>query len=146
MRVNPNVTESPSPWLATATPASRPPTKTAPCRKRGFGQRGARSSGPRRPAARAGTGGTSWSGSWTSSTPGTNTVQTCIVHLLRRSLEFVAYKDRKAVAAALKDIYRAVDGQPERPLCRLRGRPLGPQIHGHCPELATGLGRGGAVL
>ena len=37
------------------------------------------------------------------------TVQTCIVHLLRQSLAFVAYKDRKAVAAALKDIYRAVD-------------------------------------
>src|ERR687898_416594 len=38
-------------------------------------------------------------------------VQTCIVHLLRHSLEFVAYKDRKAVAAALKDIYRAVDAK-----------------------------------
>ena len=37
------------------------------------------------------------------------TVQTCIVHLLRHSLEFVSYKDHKAVAAALKDIYRAVD-------------------------------------
>src|SRR4051812_31331277 len=37
------------------------------------------------------------------------TVQTCIVHLLRQSLAFVAYKDRKAVAAALKDIYRALD-------------------------------------
>jgi putative transposase len=37
------------------------------------------------------------------------TVQTCIVHLLRQSLAFVAYKDRKAVAAALKDVYRAVD-------------------------------------
>jgi putative transposase len=37
------------------------------------------------------------------------TVQTCIVHLLRNSLAFVSYKDRKAVAAALKDIYRAVD-------------------------------------
>src|SRR6186997_129020 len=36
-------------------------------------------------------------------------VQTCIVHLLRHSLEFVAYKDRKAVATALKEIYRAVD-------------------------------------
>src|SRR3954447_17452634 len=36
-------------------------------------------------------------------------VQTCIVHLLRHSLAFVAYKDRKAVAAALKEIYRAVD-------------------------------------
>jgi putative transposase len=37
------------------------------------------------------------------------TVQTCIVHLLRHSLDFVSYKDRKAVAAALKDIYRAKD-------------------------------------
>src|SRR5215216_805963 len=37
------------------------------------------------------------------------TVQTCIVHLLRQSLAFAAYKDRKAVAAALKDVYRAVD-------------------------------------
>lgn len=36
-------------------------------------------------------------------------VQTCIVHLLRHSLEFVSYKDRKAVATALKDIYRAID-------------------------------------
>src|SRR5919205_4268441 len=37
------------------------------------------------------------------------TVQTCIVHLLRQSLAFVSYKDRKAVAAALRDIYRALD-------------------------------------
>lgn len=37
------------------------------------------------------------------------TVQTCIVHLLRHSLDFTSYKDRKAVAAALKDIYRATD-------------------------------------
>ena len=36
-------------------------------------------------------------------------VQTCIVHLLGHSLDFVSYKDRKAVATALKDIYRAVD-------------------------------------
>src|SRR4051812_6760950 len=36
-------------------------------------------------------------------------VQTCIVHLLRQSLAFVSHKDRKAVAAALKDVFRAVD-------------------------------------
>jgi putative transposase len=36
-------------------------------------------------------------------------VQTCVVHLLRHSLGFVPYKDRKAVATALKDIYRALD-------------------------------------
>ena len=28
-------------------------------------------------------------------------VQTCIVHLLRHNLDFVSYKDRKAVATAL---------------------------------------------
>ena len=37
------------------------------------------------------------------------TVQTCIVHLLRNSLDFVSWKDRKAVATALKEIYRATD-------------------------------------
>src|SRR3546814_1220367 len=37
------------------------------------------------------------------------TIQTCIVHLLRNSLDFVSYKDRKPVAAALKDVYRAID-------------------------------------
>ena len=36
-------------------------------------------------------------------------VQTCIVHLIRNSLDFVSYKDRRAVAAALKEIYRAKD-------------------------------------
>ncbi|CAM3180086.1 IS256 family transposase ISSpwi2 [Methylobacterium mesophilicum] len=36
-------------------------------------------------------------------------VQTWIVHLLRHSLDFVSYKDRKLVAAALKEIYRALD-------------------------------------
>jgi putative transposase len=34
-------------------------------------------------------------------------VQTCVVHLLRTSLDFTSYKDRKAVAAALKAVYRA---------------------------------------
>ena len=29
-------------------------------------------------------------------------VQTCVVHLLRHSLDFVPYKDRKVVASALK--------------------------------------------
>lgn len=35
------------------------------------------------------------------------TVQTCIVHLLRHSLNYATWKERKAVAAALKTIYRA---------------------------------------
>ena len=34
-------------------------------------------------------------------------VQTCIVHLIRNSLAFVSWKDRKAILPALKAIYRA---------------------------------------
>jgi putative transposase len=36
-------------------------------------------------------------------------VQTCIVHLIRHSLEFVSWKDRKAVVPALRAIYQAKD-------------------------------------
>jgi putative transposase len=36
-------------------------------------------------------------------------VQTCIVHLIRHSLDFVAWKDRKPVVPALRAIYRAKD-------------------------------------
>ncbi len=36
------------------------------------------------------------------------TVQTCVVHLIRASMRFVSYGDRKAVAAALKPVYTAV--------------------------------------
>ena len=37
------------------------------------------------------------------------TVQTCVVHLIRAAMRFVNYKDRKAVATALKPIYTAVN-------------------------------------
>lgn len=36
-------------------------------------------------------------------------VQTCVVHLIRAANRFVAYGDRKAVSAALKPVYQAVD-------------------------------------
>jgi putative transposase len=35
------------------------------------------------------------------------TLQTCIVHLIRNSLEFASWKDRKPLAAAIKPIYTA---------------------------------------
>ena len=38
-------------------------------------------------------------------------VQTCIVHLIRHSLDFVSWKDRKPVVPALRAIYRARDAQ-----------------------------------
>lgn len=37
------------------------------------------------------------------------TVQTCVVHLIRASMRFVSYTDRKQVAAALRPIYTAPD-------------------------------------
>ncbi len=48
------------------------------------------------------------------------TVQTCVVHLIRNSMRFVNYKDRKDVARAIKPIYtapptprpRAASGKP----------------------------------
>jgi transposase-like protein len=39
------------------------------------------------------------------------TVQTCTVHLIRASMRFVSYGDRKAVAAALRPIYTAADAK-----------------------------------
>lgn len=36
-------------------------------------------------------------------------VQTCIVHLIRYSMQFASWKERKEIAAELKSIYRATD-------------------------------------
>jgi putative transposase len=36
-------------------------------------------------------------------------IQTCIVHLIRTSLNYVGWKDRKGLAAELKAIYQAVN-------------------------------------
>src|SRR5215216_175295 len=36
-------------------------------------------------------------------------VQTCIVHLIRHSMDFASWKDRKSVAQALRTVYRAAD-------------------------------------
>ncbi len=39
-------------------------------------------------------------------------VQTCIVHLLRNSMSFASWKDRKPIAQALRSIYRAETPRP----------------------------------
>jgi len=39
------------------------------------------------------------------------TLQTCIVHLIRNSLDYASWKDRKPLAAALKPIYTAVNAE-----------------------------------
>ena len=42
------------------------------------------------------------------------TVQTCVVHLIRAAMRFVNYKDRKAMAKALKPIYTAANAEAAR--------------------------------
>jgi putative transposase len=39
------------------------------------------------------------------------TLQTCIVHLIRNSLDFASWKDRKALAKALRPIYTAANAE-----------------------------------
>jgi transposase-like protein len=39
------------------------------------------------------------------------TLQTCIVHLIRNSLDYVGWKERKALAAAIKPIYQAASAE-----------------------------------
>ena len=38
-------------------------------------------------------------------------VQTCVVHLIRHSMSFVSWKDRREVVAALKPVYRAANAE-----------------------------------
>ncbi len=38
-------------------------------------------------------------------------VQTCIVHLIRYSMQFASWKERKLIAAALKPVYRAENAE-----------------------------------
>ena len=61
----------------------------------------------------------------TATWPGT-TVQTCTVHLIRRSLNYASYNDRKAMAAALRSIYTACDADAAyTALADFSGTPLG---------------------
>ncbi len=39
------------------------------------------------------------------------TLQTCIVHLIRNSLEYASWKERRTVAAALKPVYTATSAE-----------------------------------
>lgn len=60
-------------------------------------------------------------------------VQTCIVHLIRHSLDYVSWKDRKALAAQLKAIYQAANAQvAEAALEAFAQSPLGQK----CPPIA----------
>ena len=75
------------------------------------------------------------------------TLQTCIVHLIRNSLDYASWKDRKALAAALRPIYTApsAEAAPGRAR-RLRARPVGREVPDGRRRLAPRLGPGDPVL
>jgi putative transposase len=74
-------------------------------------------------------------------------IQTCIVHLIRHSLAFASWKERREVAAALKPIYRAANAEHARQqLDEFCHRLLGSALSRHCPGLAAAMGTGRAVL
>lgn len=53
-------------------------------------------------------------------------VQTCIVHLIRNSLEYCSWQERKAFAAALKGVYTAIsEAEAEQRLAELEAGPWG---------------------
>jgi putative transposase len=52
-------------------------------------------------------------------------IQTCIVHLIRNSLDFCSWKDRKPVAKELKTINRAADAEAAAALRDFDDGPLG---------------------
>jgi putative transposase len=54
------------------------------------------------------------------------TVQTCVVHLIRAAMKFVSYKDRRAMVAALKEIYTAPNVEAaETALLAFADSPIG---------------------
>ena len=72
-------------------------------------------------------------------------VQTCIVHLIRNSLAFVSWKDRKAILPAIKAIYRAENA--DMALVRLKEfEAAGQALSSDWPGLASGLGACRPVL
>ena len=73
-------------------------------------------------------------------------VQSCIVHMVRASLNYVNWKERKRVAADLKPIYRATTGRTGRDrACRIY-RELGSEVSSHRKAVAGQLVAGDPVF
>ena len=62
------------------------------------------------------------------------TVQTCVVHMIRNSLRFVGYKERKEVADDLKPIYKAINREEAESALNLFEEEWGPKF----PTIAEG--------
>jgi transposase-like protein len=74
------------------------------------------------------------------------TLQTCIVHLLRHSLDYAAWKERKTLAAALRPIYTAPTARPPARRSTRSSAAAGHPVSDRCRVVATGLDAGDSVL
>jgi Transposase, Mutator family len=72
-------------------------------------------------------------------------VQLCIVHMVRYSLNFVSWKERKEVAADLRDLPCRHGGRGGVTACRIRGK-MGRTVSSHRTILVPELGAHCAVL
>ena len=68
-------------------------------------------------------------------------VQTCLVHLIRYSLQFASWKERKRLARVLKAIYTAASAEAAAAeLDRFEARPYGDATR-QWPPVGAGAGR-----
>ena len=70
-------------------------------------------------------------------------MQTCVIHLIRSSLKYISWKDRKRAAAFMRPVYTAVNeaGSESRP------GEHAPRVRQEGPGDGRGLGKGlGRVL
>ena len=75
------------------------------------------------------------------------TLQTCIVHLIRNSLDYASWKDRRALAAAIKPIYTAPSAEAAKAeLDAFERGPWGRKFPTVVGRLAPCLGQGDPVL
>ena len=75
------------------------------------------------------------------------TLQTCIVHLIRNSLDYASWKDRKPLAAALRPIYAAASAEAALSGAGcVRGGRMGAEVSHGRRRLAAGMGSGDPVL
>jgi hypothetical protein len=75
------------------------------------------------------------------------TLQTCIVHLIRNSLNYAGWKDRPALAKALRPIYQALNADTAATeLDAFEGSALGRKLPMVVARMAACLGSGDSVL
>ena len=70
------------------------------------------------------------------------TLQTCIVHLIRNSLDYASWKDRKLLAAAIKPVYTAPSAEAAQ--AELDAFEQGPGAASSPPSCSPGVAPGTA--